>query len=226
MDELTLEPIAYIKTDFPEKFGVPRQSGIVQELLGRIVFQPQFKNGDCLREIEGYSHLWLIWGFSKNDRSKWSPTVRPPMLGGNRRVGVFASRSPFRPNPLGLSCVRLCRVENGELIVSGADMVDNTPIYDIKPYISYSDSHPEALSGFAVDPIHAKKEVVFLQDCEKSISQEVKLKLEKVLSQDPHPSYKTDKSRIYKMGFSDLEIAFSCGSDAIEVHEIKKGSSK
>lgn len=222
MDELTLTPVAYIRTDFPEKFGVPRQSGIVQKLIGRIVFEPQFRDESCVREIGGYSHLWLIWGFNKNDKDKWSPTVRPPMLGGNKRVGVFASRSPFRPNPVGLSCVELCEVKKGEIIVCGADMVDGTPIYDIKPYVPYSDSHPDALSGFSVDPDTAQKEVIFLSDCDKAMKTDEKEKLKEVLSQDPHPAYKTDENRIYKMSFINFEVAFSSDDSTIEVHNITK----
>ena len=151
---LSIKPIAYIHSDFSEKFGIPRQSGLVDSLQAKIIFTEEFRNGDCIRGIEEFSHLWLIWEFSKNQRDKWTPTVRPPRLGGNKRKGVFASRAPFRPNPLGLSCVRLEKAipnspEGPILYVSGADLLDGTPIYDIKPYLSFADAHPDALGSFS-----------------------------------------------------------------------------
>ena len=225
-EEYTIKPIAHIQTDFPDKFGVPRQSGIINELVSKIVFEPQYRDVNAVRGLEAYSHLWLIWKFSKVESDQWSPTVRPPKLGGNKRVGVFASRSPFRPNKLGLSSVKIEKIEidkaEGAVIyVSGADLVDGTPIYDIKPYLPYTDSHSEAESGFSKDAKQALVNVEFARDFENEISREILEKIKAVLSQDPHPSYKRDENRVYKMLFSEYEVYFKLSANEILVTEIK-----
>lgn len=218
--------IARIHNDFKEKFGIPRQSGLSGELTSRIVFEPEFRNPDALRGIEGYSHLWLIWEFSEAKRDSWSPTVRPPRLGGNKRVGVFATRSPFRPNPIGLSSVRLLSVEHTQsegdvLIVGGADLLDGTPIYDIKPYIAYSDCHTDAVSGFA-DPV---KEYALKVDFCKSLLSKVEVSKQKslllILEQDPRPSYQNDPEREYGMRFADYEIFFKVEGDTLSVTRVE-----
>ena len=218
--------IARIHNDFKEKFGIPRQSGLSGELTSRIVFEPEFRNPDALRGIEGYSHLWLIWEFSEAKRDSWSPTVRPPRLGGNKRVGVFATRSPFRPNPIGLSSVRLLSVEHTQsegdvLIVGGADLLDGTPIYDIKPYIAYSDCHTNAVSGFA-DPV---KEYALKVDFCKSLLSKVEISKQKslllILEQDPRPSYQNDPEREYGMRFADYEIFFKVEGDTLTVTRVE-----
>ena len=218
--------IARIHNDFKEKFGIPRQSGLSGELTSRIVFEPEFRNPDALRGIEGYSHLWLIWEFSEAKRDSWSPTVRPPRLGGNKRVGVFATRSPFRPNPIGLSSVRLLSVEHTQsegdvLIVGGADLLDGTPIYDIKPYIAYSDCHTDAVSGFA-DPV---KEYALKVDFCKSLLSKVEVSKQKslllILEQDPRPSYQNDPEREYGMKFADYEIFFKVDGDILTVTRVE-----
>ncbi len=231
MDELTLKPIAYIRTDFPEKFGIPRQSGIIPEIKGRIVFEPEFRDANALREIERYTHLWLIWGFSDNrQRDRWEPTVRPPRLGGNVRVGVFASRSPYRPNPLGLTVVRLEKTEDTKegktLIVSGPDMKDMTPIYDIKPYLPYVDAITEASDGFAMNTKEGCLKVVFDPKAAGVLDDEKKTVLEKVLSQDPRPQYQDEPGRIYKMSFGDWEIEFTVDNDTVHVGKVEKRAEK
>ena len=218
--------IAKIHNDFKEKFGIPRQSGLSGELLSRIVFEPEYRNPEALRGIEGYSHLWLIWQFSEAIRDTWSPTVRPPRLGGNKRVGVFATRSPYRPNPIGLSSVKLVRVEQTEreglvLIVSGADMLDGTPIYDIKPYIAYSDCHTDAVSGFA-DPVREYAlNVEFCKELLSKIDIYKQNSLLKILEQDPRPSYQNDPEREYGMRFSDYEIFFKVKNDTLIVTRVE-----
>ena len=217
---MELKTIAKIRTDFPAKFGLPRQSGIVENLNGTIVFEPDYRHPEALRGLEGYSHLWLIWGFSENfvsarnaEESGWSPTVRPPRLGGNKRVGVFSTRSPNRPNKIGLSCVRLVSVdykgEDGPVIhVSGIDMMDGTPVYDIKPYIAYCDSHPDAVSGFA----DAVKDYALKPVIEESILEQIpeqhRESILQILSQDPRPAYQQDEERIYGFRFADMNIRF------------------
>ena len=223
--QLTIKPIARIRTDFPTKFGIPRQSGVVKELKGRIVFEPEYRNEDMLRGIEGFTHLWLIWMFSENVRSKWTPTVRPPILGGNTRIGVLATRSPFRPNPLGLSCVELVGVERRAdegtvLLVRGADLMDGTPIFDIKPYLAYVDSHPEATEGFrtvgwsmlSVDFPPELLELVPAADRDALLS---------VLANDPRPSYHNDPERIYGMSFGSREIKFRVADDILTVTAVE-----
>ena len=218
--------IAKIRNDFKEKFGIPRQSGLSGELLSKIVFEPEFRNPDALRGIEGYSHLWLIWQFSESIREEWSPTVRPPRLGGNKRVGVFATRSPYRPNPIGLSSVKLERVEVTEnegtvLIVSGADMLDGTPIYDVKPYIAYSDCHENAVSGFA-DPVREYAlNVDFCKELLSKIDISKQNSLIKILEQDPRPSYQNDPNREYGMRFSDYEIFFRVDKETLTVTRVE-----
>jgi len=219
-----LDVIARIHSDFPEKFGIPRQSGIVDELRAKIVFEPKYQNPDALRGIEGFSHLWLIWQFSENIRQDWSPTVRPPRLGGNTRMGVFATRSPFRPNNLGLSCVRLVSVEKSEelgtyLVVAGADLMDGTPIFDVKPYLPYSDAHPEALSGFA--PHAGKKlKVEFEGECMKKVPEDKLAALTGILAADPRPSYQNDETRVYTMDFADMEVKFRVEGEVLKVRQI------
>ena len=217
--------IARIYTDFKEKFGIPRQSGLAEGLVGRIVFEEEYRRPEALRGIEGYSHLWLIWNFSESERDTWSPTVRPPRLGGNRRVGVFATRSPFRPNPIGLSSVRLLGVEHtaGEgdvLLVSGADLLDGTPIYDIKPYLAFTDSHPEATGGFADGVRDYKLTVEIPEELAALIEKEKLSGLVALLENDPRPSYQDDPDRIYGMLFSDREIKFRVIKDTLTVTEI------
>lgn len=210
---MEIKPIAHIETDFPEKFGIPRQSGIVEELLGKIVFVPEYRVADALRGIEQFSHLWLIWEFSQAKREKWSPTVRPPRLGGNKRMGVFATRSPFRPNPLGMSVVKLVGIEydtpRGALLtVAGADLMSGTPIYDIKPYLPYADSRPNALGGFALSESGDILSVVFASDTEEHVPAEKRAALRHVLAQDPRPQYQNDSERVYAMSFAGLEVEF------------------
>lgn len=218
--------IAKIQNDFKEKFGIPRQSGLSGELLSRIVFEPEYRNPDALRGIEGYSHLWLIWQFSEAIRDDWSPTVRPPRLGGNKRVGVFATRSPYRPNPIGLSSVKLERIEITEsegtvLIVSGADLLNGTPIYDIKPYIAYSDCHQDAVSGFA-DPVkNYRLNVNFCKDLLSYIDISKRKSLISILEQDPRPSYQNDPKREYGMRFADYEIFFKVDGDTLTVTRVE-----
>lgn len=203
--------IARIRSDFPTKFGIPRQSGLA-DVPARIVFEPEYRNADALRGIEGFSHLWLIWQFSAAVRDGWSPTVRPPKLGGNKRIGVFATRSPFRPNEIGLSSVRLDRVEpntpDGPVLhISGADLMDGTPIYDIKPYLPYADAHPEALGGFAPSPketIEVKSPPELLQ----KLPEGQREALLGVLAQDPRPQYQNDPERVYGMSFGGWDVKF------------------
>ena len=227
MNELLIRPIAYIRTDFPDKFGIPRQGGVIDVLKGRIFFEKEFNDINAVREIEQYSHLWLIWGFSKNfDREEsWHSTVRPPVLGGNRRVGVFASRSPFRPNPLGLSVVKLENVEyteNGpELIVSGIDMTDMTPIYDIKPYLKYTDAVTDANDGFSYATKEALLKVDFCGN-DLGMNPEIIRAVSLILSNDPRPHYQEDPARIYNMTYAGLNISFRVENDTAYVIEIKK----
>ena len=218
--EYTIKAIARIRSDFPTKFGIPRQAGIVEELEARIIFEPEYRNPDALRGLEGFSHIWLIWQFSEAVRTDWSPTVRPPRLGGNTRMGVFATRSPFRPNALGLSCVRLLGIEDTEegktIRVAGADLMDGTPIFDIKPYIPYADCKPEAESGFAPDP-GARLAVEFFPEAEKHIPAEKQTALRGVLANDPRPRYKQDGERVYALEFAGLEVKFQVKDNILRV---------
>lgn len=220
-----MEIIARIHSDFPEKFGIPRQSGLIEALKAVIVFEPKYRNPDALRGLDGFSHLWLIWQFSENVREGFSPTVRPPRLGGNVRMGVFATRSPFRPNPIGLSSVRLERIELhadlGPLLhVSGADLMDETPIFDIKPYLPYADSHPDAIGGFADAPKRATLEVILPEQLRALIPPDRQDALIAVLAHDPRPSYQSDPTRIYGLTFAELEIKFSVQGQRLTVCEI------
>ena len=220
-----MKPIAHIRTDFPTKFGIPRQSGIVPSLVGRIVFLPAFRNADALRGIEGFSHLWLLWEFSEAKRERWSPTVRPPRLGGNTRMGVFATRSPYRPNPIGLSCVRLFSVEEREgegvvLLVGGADLMDGTPIYDIKPYLPEADAHPEATDGFA-GPVWGKRlEVDFPDALLAKLPPHARESVTDLLAEDPRPSYQDDPARIYGLPYAGFDIRFSVKDGVLTVTEL------
>ena len=214
--------IARIHTDFPTKFGIPRQSGLVNTLKSMIVFEPEYRNQDALRGLEGFSHIWLIWKFSESVRHTWSPTVRPPRLGGNRRIGVFATRSPFRPNAIGLSSVKLDGIGlhpdfGAVLYVSGADLMDNTPIYDIKPYIPYTDSHPEAVDGFVDTLKDYVLEVEFPEQWLRLIPENRKEALLDVLAHDPRPSYQNDPRRIYGLEFSGFDIRFTVREDTLSV---------
>ena len=224
---MEIRPIAYIKTDFPEKFGVPRQSGLAKHLRGKIVFEKEYRNADALRGLEGFSHIWLIWEFSANRRTdQWQPTVRPPRLGGNVQMGVFATRSPFRPNPLGLSCVRISDIDlntpDGPVIyVTGADLMDGTPIYDIKPYIRYADSRPEAVCGY-VDELHERCLKVVIP---AGLSDDIEEKniipsLIETLRLDPRPSYHNDPDRDYGMSFAGYNVRFRVSDDTLTVTDI------
>lgn len=223
---MEIKPIGFIKTDFKEKFGIPRQSGIVEEIKGEIIFEKEFRNPDALRGIEEYSHLWLIFDFSQNHREEWSPTVRPPCLGGNTRVGVFATRSPFRPNNLGLSCVKLENIKedknNGlSLIVSGVDLLDNTPIYDIKPYIPYSDCKCDAKGSFSDEFKDYKINVIYDENVFKNINNDEKKAIIKLIEQNPAPAYKKQE-KIYKFLFSKYEISFKIKENNAEIIKINK----
>ena len=225
MIEKSLKIIAHIKSDFPTKFGIPRQSGLCN-LKSQIIFEKEYQNPDALRGIEDFSHLWLLWDFSENQKTDWSPTVRPPRLGGNKRVGVFATRSPFRPNSIGLSSVKLERVikteQNGLVLeVTGADLLDGTPIYDIKPYIPYTDCHLDAVGGFA-DDVFGDKLEVFIPDNLKQLIPTDKLSaLQEILASDPRPAYQNDESRIYAFEFSKLHIEFSVCENLLTVRGVK-----
>ena len=225
MESGKLKVIGYIHTEFPTKFGIPRQSGIIDTLRGTIVFEPEYRNPEAVRGLEEFSHLWLIWEFSEAKRDTWSPTVRPPRLGGNVRKGVFATRSPFRPNPIGLSCVKLERIEMDPqlgpvLHVNGADLMDGTPIYDLKPYIAYTDSHPEAISGFATQPAEYLLEVEFPQELLEKVPETQRESLIAVLEHDPRPPYQDDPERIYGMAFGDMEIKFKVRQNKLYVTEV------
>ena len=224
---LELKQIAVIHTDFPEKFGIPRQSGLIEELRSTLVFMPEYRVPEALRGIEQYSHLWLLWEFSKAVRDGWSPTVRPPRLGGNTRMGVFATRSPFRPNPIGLSCVKLERVElntpDGPVLhLSGADLMDGTPIFDIKPYLPYVDCKPEASNGFALAQQEGVLSVDIPEDIAAGFPAEKLPALKAVLAQDPRPQYISDPEREYTMSFAGFEVSFTVDGDRLRVTAIRK----
>lgn len=220
-----MKPIAHIENDFPTKFGIPRQSGLVNSLHARIVMEPEYRNPDAFRGLEDYSHIWLIWEFSQAVRQKWSPTVRPPRLGGNVRMGVFATRSPFRPNPLGLSVVQLEEIvlhgaNAPYLTVSGADLMHGTPIYDIKPYLPHIDSHPEARGGFALPAAAYRLEVRFPEVWLEKVPESLRAGLTEVLAQDPRPSYQNDADRVYGFPFAGLEVRFTVDGEVLTVCEI------
>lgn len=227
MEKMELSAIAVLRSDFREKFGIPRQSGLVEELKARVVFFPEYQVREAFRGLEGFSHLWLLWGFSENRRDSWSPTVRPPRLGGNQRMGVFATRSPFRPNPIGLSCVKLERIEldspEGPVLhVLGADLMDGTPIYDIKPYLPYADCHSEAAGGFAAELPGNRLTVEIPQSLLQKVPAEKRSALLAVLGGDPRPSYQNDPERVYGMSFAGFNIKFQVKENQLTVREIAK----
>lgn len=224
--DITMHTIAHIHTDLPEKFGVPRQSGLVPQLQGTIVFEPDYRNPDALRGLEGFSHLWLIFRFHRAEREGWSPTVRPPRLGGNRRMGVFATRSPFRPNPIGLSCVKLEKVDytapgGPVLLVRGADLLDGTPIFDVKPYVPLADCRPQAVGGFSDQHREDGLSVDFPPALLEQVPEEKRAALLGVLAQDPRPSYQHDPQRVYGMAFAGLEVRFTVEGNTLTVRGIQ-----
>ena len=227
MENVNIPIIARMKSDFPTKFGIPRQSGLVEELRSTIIFEPEFRNPDALRGIDGYSHLWLIWQFSEAVRTEWSPTVRPPRLGGNTRMGVFATRSPFRPNSLGLSSVKLLGIEHTEefgtvLHVGGADLMDGTPIFDIKPYIPYGDCHPEATGGFTDTAGEFLLKVNFPEHLLNQLPNGKQQAAIGVLSHDPRPSYQRKPDRVYGISFAGFDIRFTVQDDILTVQTVEK----
>ena len=227
MEQSNLRIIARIRSEFPTKFGIPRQSCLVDSLRATIVFEPEFRFPEALRGIDGYSHLWLLWQFSECVGKEWTPTVRPPRLGGNKRMGVFATRAPYRPNPIGLSSVKLEEIhlhtpDGPVLVVSGADLMDGTPIYDIKPYLAYVDSHPEATGGFALQQKDGVVDVDFPAQLLEKVPESKRQALIDVLAQDPRPAYQNDPDRVYHFEFADLRVAFSVADDRLTVKEISK----
>ncbi len=225
--EAIIRPIAVMRSDFPTKFGIPRQSGLVKSLRSTIVFEPEYRNPDALRGLEDFSHIWLIWQFSEAVRTEWTPTVRPPRLGGNTRMGVFATRSPFRPNSLGLSCVKIIGIEqtaeNGTVIhVAGADLMDGTPIFDIKPYIPYGDCHPDALGGFTSTAGDFMLKVDFPQELLVLLPPDKQDTALELLSHDPRPSYQAQADRVYGLSFAGFDIRFSVSSNILTVIDVIK----
>ncbi|HIQ76585.1 MAG TPA: tRNA (N6-threonylcarbamoyladenosine(37)-N6)-methyltransferase TrmO [Candidatus Faecousia excrementipullorum] len=226
MDPISMDVIAVMHSDFPTKFGIPRQSGLAEALQSTIVFEPAYRNPEALRGIEGFSHLWILWQFSQAVRQDWSPTVRPPRLGGNTRMGVFATRSPFRPNAIGLSCVRLLSVEHTQdmgtvLHIGGADLMDGTPILDIKPYIPYCDAHPEAMGGFTQDAGDYLLEVDFPENLKQRLPAEKQEAICQVLSHDPRPSYQKDSDRVYGLSFAGHDIRFTVKDKVLTVVDVQ-----
>ena len=227
--EFSMKTIARIHSDFAGKFGVPRQSGLVEALEARVVFEPEYRNSAALRGLEGFSHIWLVWVFDQAVRAEWSPTVRPPRLGGNARLGVFATRSPFRPNPIALSAVTLAGMEETRewgtvLRVRGADLMDGTPILDIKPYLPYADCRPEAVGGFASAPAGETLAVECLPELWEKVPPERREALRAVLALDPRPRYQDDPERVYGFRFAGLEVRFSVARDVLRVREILEGT--
>lgn len=223
----TLKTIAHIQSGFPEKFGIPRQSGLVESLKATLIFEPAYRNPDALRGLEDYSHIWLIWGFSESIREQWSPTVRPPRLGGNQRMGVFATRSPYRPNPVGLSCVRLDGIsissEYGPMLhIAGADLLDGTPVFDIKPYLPYADSHPEAEGGFGSRHSGYSLKVDCPPACRELIPEQYRAALLEILAQDPRPSYQDDPLRIYGMKYAGMNVRFYVENDVLHICAVER----
>lgn len=223
---MEMRPIAYIHNDYTAKFGIPRQSGLVEEVVSTIVFEPEYRNLEAFRGIDGYSHLWLLWIFSEAIRETWSPTVLPPRLGGKTRMGVFATRSPFRPNPIGLSSVKLVDFEQTKdgpvLHVAGADLMDGTPILDVKPYLPYTDSHPDAVGGFA-DPVRDYRlQVVFPDELMTQVPQKLREPVMGLLAQDPRPSYQNDPDRLYGVAFGGYDFRFRVKEGLLTVCEIEK----
>lgn len=224
-NEFVIKQIAHIQSDFHSKFGIPRQSGVASEVSARIIFEERFRDANAVRGLEGFSHIWLIWQFSKAIDKAWSPTVKPPRLGGNTRMGVFATRSPFRPNHMGLSCVALEKIEYTKkwgpvLHITGADLLDQTPIYDVKPYLPYVDSKPEAVGGFAEQISDYELEVIFPEEWLCKVPKEKRAGLTQVLSQDPRPSYQEESDRIYGMEFANLEVKFTVRGTQLTVYSV------
>lgn len=219
-----MKRIGYIYTDFPEKFGIPRQSGLVEELKGKIVFEPAYRTADAVRGLEGFNYIWLLWEFEGVKRDSWSATVRPPRLGGNKHMGVFATRSPYRPNPIGLSSVKLDRIELTEqgpvLYVSGIDLRNRTPIFDIKPYLPYVDCHPDAVDGFAGEVKEYALEVIFPEELLARIPEGKRRAIVEVLKQDPRPSYQEDPERKYGVSFAGFDIRFTVRGNILTVFEV------
>ena len=219
--------IGHIHTDFSSKFGIPRQSGLVPELKGVIIFEPEFRNPQAFRGLEEFSHIWILWKFSKSEKEHWSATVKPPRLGGKKRMGVFATRSPYRPNDIGLSSVRLEKINFDEkmgpmLYVAGADLLDGTPIYDIKPYIAYTDSHPDAAEGFAGTVKEKELQVDFPEELLSKFPKEKHDAILGVLSQDPRPAYDTDETRLYGVEFAGFDVRFTVTGELLKVKELIK----
>ena len=226
MDQINISPIARMKSNFPSKFGIPRQSGLVDSLHSTIIFVPEYRNADALRGLEDFSHLWIIWQFSEAAGKKWSPTVRPPRLGGNKRLGVFATRSPFRPNSLALSCVKIIGIEDtkelGSVIhVAGADLMDGTPIFDIKPYIPYADCKPEATGGFTDTAGDFVLNVDFPTELINKVPEDLRVALVDLLTHDPRPSYQQDSDRVYGMAFANLNIRFTVKDGTLTVCNVE-----
>ena len=218
--------IAHIQTDFPDKFGIPRQSGIIEELKGKIVFEPEYRRAEAVRGLEEFSHIWLLWEFSKIGERQWSATVRPPRLGGNKRIGVFATRSPFRPNNIGLSCVRLTGIEEDKkqgivLHVQGADLMDGTPIYDIKPYIPFTDCHPEASEGYTKETKQHMLSVDFPDDLLKVYPEDQRQAVLGILAQDPRPAYVQDEERIYGITYAGCNVKFRITGNVVQVCNVE-----
>ena len=227
MEEWTLRPIARIQSDFSEKFGIPRQSGLVEALRARVVFAPEYRVREAFRGLEGFTHIWLVWAFSQNVEAGWSPTVRPPRLGGNVRMGVFATRSPFRPNPIGLSCVELLEVDydapdGPALVVGGADLLDGTPIFDVKPYVPHADCRPQARGGFADAHREDRLAVDFPPRLEALVPPDKREALRGVLAGDPRPSYQRDPQRLYGLGFAGLQVRFTVEDGVLRVRQVEK----
>ncbi|MBQ7455957.1 MAG: tRNA (N6-threonylcarbamoyladenosine(37)-N6)-methyltransferase TrmO [Clostridia bacterium] len=220
MQTYEIRPVARIRSDFPQKFGIPRQSGLVDALEARVEFLPPYDRPEALRGIEGFSHLWLIWGFTETMTEEFRPTVRPPRLGGNRRVGVFASRAPYRPNGLGLSCVRLVRVEAGALVVAGADLLDGTPIFDVKPYVPVSDLRPDAVGGYTEETRTHRLRVDFPESLLALVPPEKRDALRGVLACDPRPGYEDDPQTVYGLAFAGLDVGFSVEGDILTVTRV------
>lgn len=221
-----MKAIAHIYTDFKTKFGLPRQSGLIEEISGKIVFEKQYRDENAFRGLEDFSHIWLLWEFSQSKRESWSPTVRPPLLGGNKRIGVFATRSPFRPNPIGLSCVRLEKIdftkdEGPVLYVKGSDLMNGTPIYDIKPYLPYCDSRPDAVGGFTEDLGERRLRVEISEELLGRVPESKRRELLQVLGGDPRPSYQSDPERVYGFSFADMEVKFKVSGGTLTVVEIE-----
>ncbi|MBQ3523181.1 MAG: tRNA (N6-threonylcarbamoyladenosine(37)-N6)-methyltransferase TrmO [Clostridia bacterium] len=225
MGRITIEPIGYIENDYKEKFGIPRQSGLTENVVSKITFVEDYQDPDFFREIESFTHLWLIWYFSEIDKKEIKATVRPPKLGGNKRVGVFASRSPFRPNRIGISCVKLIQTEfnykeGKSIFVSGADLMNGTPIIDIKPYLPYTDSKPDATNGFALDDVNGLLDIKYSDEILSKIPFDLVDGLLETLKHDPRPSYQNDSERVYGMSFGDLQVKFKVDGNELEIVDI------